>query len=151
MTPIQIEKICHKIILTENLRLKQLDICGGTSLAHIPADILSNALVRLESISLIGTVLTPTQIQKLLLAIATSRPVRARSLSLLAVDASSVPGNILVAGLARLEVVELLDTILTSHQLAGIFHLVASRQLIYYPHFFPLYYCFFRLFLHYFL
>ena len=128
LTPIQIEQIFHKIILTENLRLKQLDICGGTSLAHIPADILSTALVRLVRVYLIGTVLTQTQIQNVLKTISVSKEMKLNHLSFLALDASSVPGEILVAAISRLEVVELLDTTLTSHQLASIFHLVATRE-----------------------
>ena len=128
LTPIQIEQIFHKIILTENLKLKQLDICGGTSLAHIPADILSKALVRLESIYLVGTVLTATQIQNVLITISISKEMKLNRLSFLALDASSVPGEILVAAISRLEVVELLDTTLTSHQLTSIFQMVAIRE-----------------------
>ena len=131
MTPIQIEHIFHKIILSENLKLKQLDICGGTSLAHIPADILSQALVRLERINLIGTVLTTDQIQNVLITISVCKEMKLRHFSLLALDASAVPGEILVAAISRLEVVELLDTTITSHQLTSIFQLVASRQHIY--------------------
>ena len=80
---------------------------------------------------LIGTVLTQTQIQNVLKTISVSKEMKLNHLSFLALDASSVPGEILVAAISRLEVVELLDTTLTSHQLASIFHLVAIRESIY--------------------
>ena len=108
--------------------MKQLDICSGTSLAHIPAHIFSNALVRLERIHLIGTVLTAAQIETVLVTITLTEDLTLSHLSLLALDASSVDGEILCGAISRLEVVELLDTTLTPGQLASIFQLVATRE-----------------------
>lgn len=86
--------------------------------------------MRLQSIHLIGTVLTADQIQNVLITITLTEHLKLNHLSLLALDASSVDGEILVAAISRLEVVELLDTTLTSHQLASIFQLVANREVI---------------------
>ena len=108
--------------------MKQLDICSGTSLAHIPAYIFSNALVRLERIYLIGTVLTAAQIETVLMTITLTEDLTLSHFSFLALDASSVDGEILCGAISRLEVVELLDTTLTQRQLASIFQLVATRE-----------------------
>ena len=61
LTPHQAQSIFHKMASCENLALKSIDV-GNNNFSSVPADVLVEAIFRLESVGLNNTHLTPVQI-----------------------------------------------------------------------------------------
>ena len=61
LTPHQAQSIFHMMASCENLALKSIDV-SNNNFSSVPADVLAEAIFRLESVGLNNTHLTPVQI-----------------------------------------------------------------------------------------
>ena len=96
-------------------------------LSHISPDILAEAVLRLEYIDLCRKELTPDQVKTTFSKLANCENLPMKVLDISENDLSSVPTNVLVKAISRLETVTLDSTRLIPTQINGIFSLVAER------------------------
>ena len=108
------------------MNMKELDL--NSDIPHIPAELLSKAVTKLETFRAIGDVLTAAQISAVFTRLSVMGEHKLKTLNLSRNNLSSVHTNILVAGISGLEVVYLEETELTTEQLTGIYRMVADRR-----------------------
>ena len=133
ITQEQVGSLFSKIVTTEDLRLRALCLYGClTTISHIPPDIVAVALARLERFCTFNAFpsgnLTTAQISALLTRLSTVEDTSLRSLSVRYKNLSSVPTDLLVAGISGLEEVKLRFTRLTAEQITEIYRMVADRR-----------------------
>ena len=108
-----------------NMKLLDLYNCN---IPHIPAELLSQAVTKLETFRAQGGVLTAAQISAVFTWLSVMEDRKLKTLDLFYNNLSSVPTETLVAGISGLEEVNLAGTKLTSEQLTGIYRMVADRR-----------------------
>ena len=108
-----------------NMKLLDLYNCN---IPHIPAELLSQAVTKLEQFSAQGDVLTAARISAVFTRLSVVKDHKLKTLDLSNNNLSSVPTDILVAGISGLEEVDLAWTKLTTEQLTGIYRMVADRR-----------------------
>jgi len=124
LTSYQVQSIFHKIEICENLKLTQLGI-SYNDLSSVPADVLAEAISRLEYICLFSTELTPDQTQSIFHKIANCENLKLTDLGIADNDLSSVPADVLVKAISRLEIVDLKETHLTPYHSLLLIHKIA--------------------------
>ena len=124
--------LLDKIASTEEIKLKRLTIWFRNNLSDISPDILAEAIVRLESVVMnrwySWAELTPGQFLSIFHKIANCENLRLTELDIIYNDLSSVPADVLVKGISRLEIINLCRTELTSSQAQSIFHTIAKCE-----------------------
>merc|ERR1711988_1052683 len=126
LTPDQVQSIFHEITNCANLQLTEQDI-SFNDLSSVPVDVLVNAISRLETVNLTGTHLTPDQTQGIFQKIANCENLKLTELGIRYNNLSSVPADVLVKAISRLETVDLRRSQLVPAQILAIFTLVAER------------------------
>ena len=126
LSPDQTQSIFNKIANCENLKLTELDIMD-IDLSPVPADVLVEAISRLKTVYLSLTHLTPDQAQSISHKIANCENLKLTKLDISRNDLSSVPADVLVKAISRLERVNLTGTHLTPAQINDIYALVAEK------------------------
>ena len=116
----------EKIASTEDIKLKRLSI--NHDLSDISPDILAEAVVRLEEINMWNTELIPDQVQSIFNEIANCENLKLTNLDIGYNDLSTVPADVLVKAISRLEKVYLENIRHTPTQSHAIFTLVAERR-----------------------
>lgn len=106
----QLEDIFQNIASVGHLRLKSLTLDRNDFSVIPTTDLMSQALVRLEAVSLWKTRLKFYQLDRLFCEIAESESLELRSLDLSFTLISSVTASLLAKALVRLEAVVLFDT-----------------------------------------
>ena len=109
------------------MKLRELNL-SQVSVSHIPPDILSQGLAKLEELDATNSKLTPGQVSAVFQQLANSEHHNLRTLTLDHNDLSAVPSQILASTISGLEEAGLVETCLTTNQLTGIFSLVAERK-----------------------
>ena len=118
----------NKIASDENIKLLKLSTEVITNLSHIPADTMAEAVVRLKEIDVNDTFLTPEQVQSIFNKIANCENLKLTHLNIRRNDLSSVPVDVLVEAISRLETVDLRNTHLNPDQAETIFHKIANCE-----------------------
>ena len=133
ITQDQASSLFSKIASTEDLRLRALCLSAClTTISHIPPDVVAAALTRLEKFCTFNAFpsgnLTTAQISALLIRLSAVEDNKLRTLSIRYKNLSSVPTDLLVAGISGLEEVKLRFTRLTTDQITEIYRMVADRR-----------------------
>ena len=110
------------------MNMKELSLNSDGQIPHISAELLSQAVIKLETFRAQGGVLTAAQISAVLTRLSVMEDRKLKTLDLFYNNLSSVPTETLVAGISGLEEVNLAGTKLTSEQLTGIYRMVADRR-----------------------
>ena len=107
LTAEQVQSIFNKIADCENLKLTRLNI-SDNDLSSVPADVMVKAISRLESpnLNLAVTQLTPDQAQSIFTEFADCENLKLNKLNIGRNDLSSVPADVLVKAISRLETVD---------------------------------------------
>ena len=119
LSPQQVSSMFKVIKESRNQILKRLDL-NGFDLSSVSPDILSQALVRLESVQLGRAELSPEQVQYIFQTVVESRNRILKKLVLTSIDLALVSLNILPQALVRIEEVCLLETKLSARQVQSI-------------------------------
>ena len=127
INPGQVWFLFEKIASSEDMKLRELNL-SQVSVSHIPPDILSQGLAKLEELDASNSKLTPGQVSAVFQQLANSEHHNLRTLTLDHNDLSAVPSQILASAISGLEEAGLVETCLTTNQLTGIFSLVAERK-----------------------
>jgi len=124
--PEQIKSIFNYIIESEDMHLKRLYLTGQ-DLASVEPNILSEAVVRLEEVSM--TNLSPEQMNCIVTAILKSDKMKLKRIDLDHQNFSLVSADILSKALIKLEYVDLYDnTILPPEHLDSIFKAITQSE-----------------------
>ena len=103
------------------VRLNDLDLRGRLSDAHVPPDCLAGAVVKVETVKLPYSRLTPDQSKALLTRLATSaETIKTKSLNICCNDLSSVPATALIGTIERLDQIDLTRTNLNESQMTAV-------------------------------
>jgi len=129
LTPDQVQIILNKIANCENLKLTELNV-KLNNLSTVPADVLVKAISRLESVDLDFIGFTPDQVQSIFHKIANCKNIKLTKINVSYNNLSSVPVDVLVKAISRLETVDLSFTRLTSDQVQSIFRKIANCETI---------------------
>ena len=105
-----------------NMKLLDLYNCN---IPHIPAELLSQAVTKLETFRGNDDVLTAAQISAVFTRLSVEGNHKLKTFNLFYNNLRSVPTETLVAGISGLEEVNLAGTKLTTEQLTGIYRMVA--------------------------
>ena len=120
----------------EELKLRGLDP-SNKNLAHIPANMLAEATIKLRHVNLLKTEITRNQAKALFTMIASAENLRTTVLVISYNDLSAVPENILVKAIEKLERVNLTQTKLNTAQMTAILGIISPQKFV--PS--PIYFC----------
>ena len=120
LTTEQFTGIFTRLSVLEVLKLKTLDL-SFNDLSIVPTETLVAGISGLEKVNLAGTRLTTEQLIGIFRGLSVLEDHKLKTLELNSYDLSSVPTDILVAGIFGLEKMNLAGTWLTTEQLTGIF------------------------------
>jgi len=109
-----------KIVTSERIKLRKLDT-RFNDLSHISSHTMAEAVVRLENVNLTETSLTPDQVQSIFTKISNCENLKLTELDISDNILSSVPADVLVKAISRLERVNMSNTSLTRDQVTAIF------------------------------
>ena len=128
LTPDHITSLFTKIADSSVMNVKSLALLyfGGIPPIPFAPKLLSQAVTKLETFGIIDH--TADQISAVLTKLSVEKDHKLRTLALTHNDLSSVPTDILVAGISGLEKVDLSWTSLTSQQLTGIFSSLSDNE-----------------------
>ena len=119
LTPDQVKRMFHKIANSENLSLTKLGV-SCNNLSSVAAEVLVAAIIRLESVDLAASRLTPAQINHIFTS--DFEDLKLTKLDVSHSNLSSVAAEVLVAAIIRLESVDLAHSCLTPAQISHIFN-----------------------------
>ena len=126
----QFEEILTRLAATEESKLEKLEVDVGShltpDLTHMDPDILTSALLKLETDILLRVRLSPEQTTHLLTKISNTRDLRLTRVNL--DDVSLVPLAVLSGAISRLEKVIFSGSDLTPVQLEAVFTMLAIQQ-----------------------
>ena len=114
-----------------NMRSLALSV-NKVFIPHIPPKLLAQALTKLETFLVFGGRITAAQISAVFTGLSAVKDHKLKTLGfnndLSGTDLSSIPTDILVAGISGLEKVSLRFSALSTEQLTGIYRMVADRR-----------------------
>ena len=105
----QVNSLLTKIAFAEHIEIRRLTLDSShklwieTNVSGSPPEVISQAVVRLERISLFNTGLTPHQLNTIFTKIANSKNLSLKVLSLSFNNISSVPPDLLVNAISKLQ------------------------------------------------
>ena len=124
-SPDHVSHLFTKIAASSVMNLKSLRL---GKIPHIPPELLSQAVTKLEGFKALSGGLTATQISAVMTELSAVKDHKLKYLDLACNNLSSVLTDTLVAGISGLEEVDLSGTDLTTEQLTGIYRMVADRR-----------------------
>ena len=114
------------------MNIKELNLNYEGQIPHIPPELLSQAVTKLERFqsqaAFLDGVLTAPQISAVFSSLSAEKENKLKLLNLAYHNLSLVHTEILVAGISQVEEVNLAGTLLTSEELTGIYRMVADRR-----------------------
>ena len=119
----QVDSLFKKIASTDHLRLKELNL-SWVNISHISPHIVSEAVVKLDTLSVIKPGLTEETFQR----IGQCRDLRLRGLNIKHENLSSMPPSVLVGAILRLKSLTLYCCDLTPSQVTAIFTQLAVSE-----------------------
>ena len=124
LSPDHVRSLFKMIAESSVMNMKLLDL-HNCNIPHIPAELLSQAVTKLETFRGNDDVLTAAQISAVFTRLSVEGNHKLKTFNLFYNNLRSVPTETLVAGISGLEEVNLAGTKLTTEQLTGIYRMVA--------------------------